>query len=279
MKKLSILAFCLFIGIQVNAQNLKHFLGDYEVSNAPIEKIIITVENDKLYGNAVGQGKAELKPTKTSDSYEIVGFNGEVKFVRNDKKKVTSLLLSLNGQELNGKRLTPPLTDYEGTFNIADGPVSSMKLSVEDGIVMVDIPEIGKGPIKETSIIDQFYDDTYNSEIIFSRDEKNEVNGVHINAQGMTLEGTREASANPFIGHYKFEDAQISKLEISEKENGDLYGKANEGEGILKKTSNPNLFKIIDYDGEAVFERNADGTVKGIIVKIQGEEMKGSKGE
>lgn len=278
MKKLSILAFCLFLGLQVNAQNPKHFLGDYEVSNGPIEKIIISWENDKLFGNAVGQGKAELKASETADLYKIVGYNGEVKFERNEKEKVTSLILSIDGQELSGNRLIPPLTDYEGTFNMTEGPVSSMKLTVEDGIVMVDIPEVGKGPIEETSIIDQFFGEAYSSDIMFARNGDNVVDSVFINVQGMTIIGAKEMIVtNPFEGQYEFEASPITELEVTAKEEGNLYGKSDQGEGLMKKTDNPDVFRLVDYDGEAVFQRNADGSVSGIILKVQGAEMMGSK--
>lgn len=277
MKKLSILAFCLFFGMQVQAQNPKHYLGDYRVVNGPIDKIIITWENDKLFGTAVGQGKAELKASKTADIYEVMGYDGEVQFTRNENKKVTSLTLRIKDQKVSAERQTPPLKDYLGKFKMVDGPVSAMIMTEEYGKLMAEIPEMGKSEIKESSIIDEFSEDNYNSKILFTRNDKNEVDGIQIEAQGMTLKGAKEAKANPYIGHYEFESAPISNVEIIENENGNLYGKASEGESLLAKTANPDVFEIIDYDGEAIFERNSDGSVKALTVKIEGEVMKGKK--
>lgn len=281
MKKLSILAFCLFVGVQLSAQNAKHYLGDYKVANAPFEKIIVSWENDKLYGNAVGQGKAELKASKTADTYEVIGYGGEVKFNRNENKQVTSLTLQVEGQEISASRVIPPLEDYEGKFIMADGPVSSMTLKVENGVVMASLPEVGKGPIAVTSIIDQFYGDEYNSDLIFTRNEDNIIDSVFILVQGTTIIGAKQMmnakAENSFIGLYEFESSPIRELEVTAKEGGDLYGSSDQGEGIMKKTDKPDVFKIVDYDGEAVFKRNADGSVNGIILKIQGNEMMGSK--
>lgn len=281
MKKLSLLALCLFIGIVTNAQNAKQLLGNYTVENAPFETIIISWENDKLYGEAVGQGKSMLAATDTPDKYAVADYSGNVMFQRNDSKIVTSLLLSMDGQEVQGTRNIPSLEDYEGHFVVAEGPISAIDISAENGVLMFDIPEMGKGPVAATSIIDQFYGDAYQSDITFTRNEENVVDGFEIAVQGMVILGSKDmvvaATPNPFIGMYEFDGGPLSELEVTAGENGDLFGSSDQGDGVMKKTEQANVFKLVDYDGEAVFQRNADGSVSGIILKVQGAEMMGSK--
>lgn len=81
----------------------KDFVGKYKFKEAPFEEVIVTSSNGKLYGEAVGQGSAELKPTTEADVYEVVGYDGKAKFVRNGSV-VEKIELTIQGQTLVGEK-------------------------------------------------------------------------------------------------------------------------------------------------------------------------------
>jgi hypothetical protein len=79
---------------------LRAFVGKYTAEGAPFEAVLITIENGKLMGEAVGQGKAELTPdSKTPDTFGAVGYDASVTFARDADRRVTKLTLRLNDQE------------------------------------------------------------------------------------------------------------------------------------------------------------------------------------
>lgn len=82
----------------------KEYLGKYKVKEAPIEELIISLQEGKLFGEAVGQGSAELKPTAEIDIFEVIGYDGTVEFVRNDLKAVIKIKLTLQGSTMEGEK-------------------------------------------------------------------------------------------------------------------------------------------------------------------------------
>lgn len=67
MKKLFFFV-CLFWATQVVAQeNLKNYLGVYKFEGSPIDQVIVSMKDGKLYGNAGEQGTAELQKTTKAD--------------------------------------------------------------------------------------------------------------------------------------------------------------------------------------------------------------------
>ena len=117
MKKLFVL---LFIGLfafsfEVSAQATtttaaldtvaaKSYVGKYKMKDAPFEEIIVTLKDGQLNGEAVGQGSAPLAPTKDTDVFEVVGYDGKLEFVRNENKVVTKLKLTMQGSTLEGEK-------------------------------------------------------------------------------------------------------------------------------------------------------------------------------
>ncbi len=120
MKKL---LFLLFIGLfaftfEVSAQTTtttttvasldtvaaKSYVGKYKMKDSPFEEIIVTLSAGKLMGEAVGQGSAVLAPTKDTDVFEVVGYDGKLEFVRNDTKAVTKLKLTMQGSTMEGDK-------------------------------------------------------------------------------------------------------------------------------------------------------------------------------
>lgn len=87
--------------ITVQAEILKQYVGEYEL--VPGFSITITVENDKLFGQATGQGKFELFAEKEHVFFLKV-VDAKIQFNQDEKGAVTGLTLFQNGQEVPGKK-------------------------------------------------------------------------------------------------------------------------------------------------------------------------------
>jgi hypothetical protein len=124
MKKASVFLFfaLFFIAFFANAQSFtlpaipldpsvyNDYVGKYKFKEAPFEEIIITLKDGKLYGEAVGQGSAELAPTKETSKeneiFEVVGYGGTNLFVRDVATlKVIKVKLSIQGNTLEGEKI------------------------------------------------------------------------------------------------------------------------------------------------------------------------------
>lgn len=82
----------------------QNYLGKYKVKDAPIEELVITLQDGKLMGEAVGQGSAELAPTAEIDIFSVIGYDGKIEFVRNDNKSVIKIKLTLQGNTMEGEK-------------------------------------------------------------------------------------------------------------------------------------------------------------------------------
>jgi Domain of unknown function (DUF3471) len=87
---------------KVDPKSFDDFVGEYE---APVGVLIITREGDKLFGQPRDQDdKRELKP-EDDGSFSVNEVNAKIKFVRDDKGKVTEIVVTLNGEEMRGKKI------------------------------------------------------------------------------------------------------------------------------------------------------------------------------
>lgn len=81
---------------------VKEYLGKYDAS---LGAITVTWEQNKLNCSLEGKGSAEIIPTTIPDVLTIVGYSGTVTFLRNEQKKVTGVLLEVQGQTIEGIKL------------------------------------------------------------------------------------------------------------------------------------------------------------------------------
>ena len=88
--------------VKVEENILKQYIGKYEL--APDFFISIFLENGRIYEQATGQGRAEIFPEK-EDLFFLKIVKAQIRFVRNDKKEITGLVLLQNGQEMPGKKV------------------------------------------------------------------------------------------------------------------------------------------------------------------------------
>lgn len=82
----------------------KEYVGKYKVKEGPIEDLIVTIQNGKLMGEAVGQGSAQLLATKDPDIFDVVGYDGKLEFIRNENRAVIKLKLSVQGTSMEGEK-------------------------------------------------------------------------------------------------------------------------------------------------------------------------------
>lgn len=87
---------------KIDPAMLSQYTGEYEL--APGFTITITTELDKLFAQATGQQQFELFAEKT-DIFFLKVVEAQIKFIRNDKGLVESLILYQNGQEISGAKI------------------------------------------------------------------------------------------------------------------------------------------------------------------------------
>lgn len=88
---------------KVDPKTFDDYVGEYDAQ--PVGVLIITREGDKLFGQPRDEGhKQELKP-EDDGSFSVTNVNAKVKFVRDDKGKVTEIVVNLNGEEIRGKKV------------------------------------------------------------------------------------------------------------------------------------------------------------------------------
>lgn len=82
----------------------KAYVGKYKVKEGPFEELIVSIQNGKLFGEAVGQGSAELAPTKEVEIFDVLGYGGTVEFIRDEKKNVVKVKLSIQGSVIEAEK-------------------------------------------------------------------------------------------------------------------------------------------------------------------------------
>ena len=210
MKILQVLAAFLIIGSPALCQN-KKYLGSYKVENPSFEKIIISENNGKLYGEAVGQGSSELMPTDEMNTFDVAEVEGASVQFHSEKNIIESLTLLMNGESITGMREFPDLSDYSGVFEFSDSPVSKVEVMAQDGLLHINTPEFGETDLAFKGVIDEFYESQYSSDFRFTRNEDGEVVEliIDIPTQGMKMTGMKKVektNLTAYVGKYEILD-------------------------------------------------------------------------
>lgn len=283
MKKLSLTLIFGLIACLTFAQDaakLKNYVGTYTIENGPIYEVKVIIKDGKLYGSS-DQGEATLTKTDVADAFTIEGYDGTMKFNR-DGEIVKSMVMSIQGQEMSGKRKMPAAADFAGTYTFESAPFAEMMITDEDGSVNVEVADIGKGALEFTSNLDEFYEPNYSSSMTFIRNANGEVEKLIVMAQGAELTGTKmmkkkAASMTEYLGTFMFDAAPFNELILTMKD-GKLNGNAvGQGEAVMNPTKTADEFSIEGYDGTATYTRNTEGKITGVSLFIQGSEMVGKK--
>lgn len=118
MKSFLIL-FLLTLGIQAQASTLpkptviaqadsivwKDYIGKYKGAEGAFEHLIISVEEDKLMGEATGQGKGQLVADTKADTFNVPGYNTTIMFIRDADHKVIKYRMLVQGREFEGEKI------------------------------------------------------------------------------------------------------------------------------------------------------------------------------
>jgi ketosteroid isomerase-like protein len=86
--------------VKVDPNVFDAYVGEYEL---PMFTIIVTREGDKLFGQPPGDTKEELVPLSDTE-FNVTNVNAKVKFVKDATGKVTHMMVTLNGQDVQGKK-------------------------------------------------------------------------------------------------------------------------------------------------------------------------------
>jgi ketosteroid isomerase-like protein len=86
--------------IKVDPNILDTYVGEYEL---PMFTLAVTREGDRLYGQPPGDTKEELVPLSDTE-FNVTNVNAKVKFVKDAAGKVTHMMITLNGQDVQGKK-------------------------------------------------------------------------------------------------------------------------------------------------------------------------------
>jgi CubicO group peptidase (beta-lactamase class C family) len=86
----------------IASDSLNHYTGKYEL--APEFILTVFIEEGKLFGQATGQGKVQLIAEK-QDIFYVKEVEAKIKFERDEKGIVRSMVLYQNGQEVPGSKI------------------------------------------------------------------------------------------------------------------------------------------------------------------------------
>lgn len=195
MKKLLSFILGLFVSSTIYAQttpNLKNYTGTYQIEGGGgISEVIISIEKGTLYGAAPGQGEASLSATDKPDVFTIDGYGGSAVFMR-ENGIVVGMLLTLQGQEMKGKRDFPNNTDFVGNYLFENAQIQELIVTAEDNGLYAEVPGLGKTNLETTSNLNEYYESNYGSTLSFVRDNEGKVISVSILSQGNEMLGKKK---------------------------------------------------------------------------------------
>jgi hypothetical protein len=181
--------------ITLDPKVLDAYVGHYELY--PGFVITVTREDNRLFAQATGQGKAEVFPeSETKFFYTVV--DAQLTFVKDDKGQVKHLVLHQNGRDMEARRLGPDyqppparkevtvnpeiLESYVGRYELMPGIV--FDVTVEGGSLMVQItgqPRFQVYPESET----KFFYKVVEAQITFQKDAEGKVTGLVLHQGGL----------------------------------------------------------------------------------------------
>ncbi len=88
-------------GSKIDPKVFDAYVGEYEL---PMFVLIVTKEGDKLFGQPQDNNKEELVPDSETE-FTVTNVKAKVKFVKDDKGTVTHMVVTLNGQDFQGKKI------------------------------------------------------------------------------------------------------------------------------------------------------------------------------
>jgi CubicO group peptidase (beta-lactamase class C family) len=179
------------------AKDPEAYLGRYPLN--PNFALDITTDKGVLFLQATGQPRLVLSET-SPDHFAVKGVPAEVSFVRDENKRIVSLVLHQNGAEMPGPRQALPappvaievpvetLRDYVGSYPLA--PSFVLTVTEENGALFVQATGQGKFPVFAKAK-DEFFYKVVNAQLSFERDTTGKVIKVILHQGGRNLPGNK----------------------------------------------------------------------------------------
>jgi D-alanyl-D-alanine-carboxypeptidase/D-alanyl-D-alanine-endopeptidase len=184
--------------IPMPVETLKQYPGVYELDRDA--RFTVLLRDGKLWVNLTGQPFLRAFP-KAPDRFFYKAVAAEIAFNR-DKGAIQSLTLFQNGRELTAKRSadTPPeyklrtskeLQPYAGEYTLMD--LKKLSVTVQANTLFAQLEGQPSIPVFETTP-DHFEYDVVKATLIFTRDDKKQINGLTLLQNGLTLPAARVTS-------------------------------------------------------------------------------------
>lgn len=86
--------------------NYEDYVGRYRIQGADFDYATVTLENERLYGQAENQPRRELLPDTDRNLFNVQGLEGvQIKFNRDEQKRVTGLEISTSQGSVSGEKV------------------------------------------------------------------------------------------------------------------------------------------------------------------------------
>jgi D-alanyl-D-alanine-carboxypeptidase/D-alanyl-D-alanine-endopeptidase len=181
--------------ISLSADMLKLYPGVYELDRN--SRITVLLRDGRLYVNLTGQPFMRVF-AKTQDRFFYKAVAAEIAFNRNEDV-IQSLSLFQNGNEITAQRSsTPPpdfklrpakeLQPYAGEYALAG--LQPLTVTVVANTLFAQLEGQPAVPVFETAP-DRFEYDVVKAVLVFTRDDKQQINGLTLLQNGLTLPAAR----------------------------------------------------------------------------------------
>ncbi|OYW31127.1 MAG: hypothetical protein B7Z47_02025 [Chthoniobacter sp. 12-60-6] len=181
--------------IDLPAETLKEYPGVYKLDND--SRFTVLLRDGQLWDRLTGQPFLKLF-AKEKDHFFYKAVAAEVVFNREDGK-VRSLTLFQNGQELTARRTedaVPSITlrsakdlkPYAGKYELLGS--KQITITVQAATLFAQLEGQPAMPVFETSA-DRFEYDVVEATLVFTRDDKQQINGLTLLQNGMTVPAPR----------------------------------------------------------------------------------------
>ena len=269
-------------GADVDAAVLDRLVGKYDL--LPTFAINITVENDRLFAQATGQGKLELEAVSPT-RFRCKAVDAEISFVE-ERGKVVSLILHQNGQDKPGIKAVGDavLKKYVGKYDLA--PQFAINITLEDDHLIAQATGQGKLELSAVSPT-RFRAKEVDAEISFV-EKRGQVVGLVLHQNGADTPGKKTAGGPPnerrtvkvapavlktYVG--KYELAPAFAIDVTAE--GDRLFVQASGQGKLELfATTPVRFFSKDVDAEVGFVKKR-GKVVALILRQGGVDQRGNK--
>jgi len=177
--------------VPVKREDLQRYTGRYELPSVGV--FTITNEKEKIYAQLSGQPKFEIFPM-AEDEFFFKVVEARLKFLKDERGEINSVVLFQNGQELKAKKLEevaianvdPSIFDqYTGNYKLNDKTIVTI---LKENNKLFALPsgesKLEMLPVSETDFVIK----ELNARLSFVKDENGKVQKIKLNMNGTDSE-------------------------------------------------------------------------------------------